>query len=121
MDAGKPLPVAGRSEWRAWLENCHATETEAWVHLFNKSSNLPGMRYEEAVEEAVCFGWVDGFFRRVDDDRRTQRFTPRRPRSNWSESNRDRVRRLSACGLMHEAGLAVLPDDLRAEIENMTR
>jgi uncharacterized protein YdeI (YjbR/CyaY-like superfamily) len=82
-------------------------------------SPKPGIRYDEAVEEALCFGWIDGFFRSFDQDRTVNRFTPRRPRSNWSQSNWERVRRLAREGVLHESGIAAMPDDLRREVESI--
>ncbi len=84
--------------------------------LYKKSSSHIGLTYEESVEEALCFGWVDGFMRRYDSDRTVNRFTPRKPKSSWSESNRSRAYKLVALGLMRPSGVAALPPDIRREI-----
>ncbi len=111
-----PLAVEGREEWRQWLLENHEVTREVHLLVFKKSSPRPGIRYEEAVEEAVCFGWIDGIERRYDADRTLNRFTPRRPKGNWSDSNRARVLSLARRGLMDPAGVAVLPPELREQM-----
>jgi hypothetical protein len=98
-----------RRAWRAWLEAHHATRTEVWLVADLRESGQ-GLSYLDAVEEALCFGWIDGLAKKFDASRTAQRFTPRRPRSQWTELNRARARRLLAAGLMTAAGRAVLPD-----------
>jgi uncharacterized protein YdeI (YjbR/CyaY-like superfamily) len=93
-------------EFRAWLAENHATATELGVVLHRKSSGEPSMTWSEAVDQALCFGWIDSVARRLDDNRRVQRFTPRKPRSNWSAVNIKKVAELTAQGLMAPAGLA---------------
>jgi uncharacterized protein YdeI (YjbR/CyaY-like superfamily) len=102
----KTLYVADRAAWRAWLEENHALETEVWLVYYKKHTARPRVPYDAAVEEALCFGWIDSTVRRLDDERFIQRFTPRKDAGNWSESNRRRVRKLIAEGRMTEAGLA---------------
>lgn len=97
---------ATAAEFRAWLEKNHATAPELWVGFFRKGSGQPGMTYAEAVDEALCFGWIDGIIKKLDHERFTHRFTPRRPNSIWSKINVGHVARLSAAGKMHAAGLA---------------
>jgi uncharacterized protein YdeI (YjbR/CyaY-like superfamily) len=97
---------AGRAEWRAWLAENHAASTGVWLVYPKKSSGLPGPSYEEAVEEALCFGWIDSRVRPLDERRRLQWFSPRRPGSIWSAPNKARVARLLAAGRMAPAGLA---------------
>ncbi len=104
------LDVRNRDEWRAWLEAHHATVPEIWLIFYRKGSGQPRIPYDDAVEEALCFGWIDSLIRRLDDDRYAQKFTPRRPTSRWSESNRLRVHALIRSGRMSEAGLAVIPE-----------
>ena len=94
------------AEFRAWLAKNHATADELGVVLHRKSSGKPTMTWSEAVDQALCFGWIDGIARRIDDTSRVQRFTPRRPKSNWSAVNINKVEELSARGLMKPAGLA---------------
>jgi uncharacterized protein YdeI (YjbR/CyaY-like superfamily) len=111
-EMGETVRVNSRREWRGWLERHHAERREIWLLSYRKSTGRQTVAYEEAVREALCFGWVDGLERGYDEDSFALRFTPRRPRSNWSESNRARVRELLVAGLMTEAGRAVLPPDL---------
>ncbi|MDL1900264.1 hypothetical protein FBR02_05790 [Anaerolineae bacterium CFX9] len=110
MPVTKTFYAADRAEWRAWLAENHTTADEIWLLFPAKDTGRPGVSYLHAVEEAICFGWIDGIARRMNDEFRAQRFTPRRPRSNWTELNKERARRLIAAGLMTEAGHAVLPD-----------
>ncbi|HEX6489486.1 MAG TPA: hypothetical protein VF137_11540 [Candidatus Dormibacteraeota bacterium] len=108
-----PLLFEDREAWRRWLEDNHATATEAWIAQVKKGVPRRAVSYEEAVEEALCFGWVDGKIKGVDSEIYAARFTPRKPRSNWSESNRIRIAKLRREGRLTPAGLAVLPADLR--------
>lgn len=102
----EPIYFDSPAAWRAWLEKHHDSEPELIVGFWKKGSGMPGMTWREAVGEALCFGWIDSIGRRVDDRRRTIRFTPRRPRSHWSAVNVARVEELRAAGLMHPAGEA---------------
>jgi len=110
---GEPTSCANASEWHAWLIANHDSASEVFLLVLKDKSSGAGIRYGEAVEEALCFGWIDGIARRFDDDFSLNRFTPRRPKSNWSASNRERVKRLLAAGRVHDAGLSALPDDLK--------
>jgi uncharacterized protein YdeI (YjbR/CyaY-like superfamily) len=98
-----------RIEWRSWLEAHHQTLTEIWL-LFDDRSTEPTVTYLDAVEEAICFGWIDGIQKRFSTNELAQRFTPRKRRSNWTELNKERARRLIRLELMTEAGSATLPD-----------
>lgn len=100
------LFFTSRSEFRRWLEENHSRVTELWVGFYKKKSGLGGLTYAEAVQEALCFGWIDGVLKPVDATRYLQRFTPRRARSVWSNVNVAHVERLTAAGQMHPAGLA---------------
>ena len=93
-----------RAEWRAWLAEHHDRESGVWLVMWKKRTGRPTVSYEEAVEEALCFGWIDGVLGRLDDDRSMQWFALRKPRSTWARSNKERVARLEAAGLMTEAG-----------------
>jgi len=110
MDVSPTLYVTERAEWRAWLSAHHATERAIWLIFYDARTGEPSLAYRDAVEEALCFGWIDGIAKRIDAERRAQRFSPRRPNSHWTELNKERARRLIAAGLMTEAGYAVLPD-----------
>lgn len=94
-----------RGAWRDWLRKNHSRKTEIWLLIHKKSAGRVGVAYEEAVEEAICFGWIDGKLRRIDDRRHVIRFTPRRAGSIWSESNRDRAERMIRRRRMTKAGL----------------
>lgn len=101
----KTLTVKSAAEWRRWLAKNHATRDEVWLVYFKKHAGRPTIDYESSVEEALCYGWIDGMIRRIDDDRYARRFTPRRDESKWSPSNRKRVDRLIAAKRMTKAGL----------------
>lgn len=94
------------AKFRAWLAENHTTATEIGVVLHRKATGKPTMTWTDAVDEALCFGWIDGIARRLDETSRVQRFTPRRPKSNWSAINIAKVKQLQARGLMAPAGLA---------------
>ncbi|MEJ6529146.1 YdeI/OmpD-associated family protein [Exiguobacterium sp. USCH10] len=109
MEIDKVLRFEQRSEFREWLHE-HADDTPyCWVILSRKNSGN-GLLYLDAVEEALCFGWIDGIAKKTAEGEFAQRFSPRRQKSNWTELNKERVRRLIRLGLMQEQGLSVLPD-----------
>jgi uncharacterized protein YdeI (YjbR/CyaY-like superfamily) len=93
------------AEWRAWLAKNHATKREIWLIYFKKGSRKKSLTYREALEEALCYGWIDSTVGRLDAERYKQRYTPRNPDSVWSASNKERVKRLITKGRMTEAGL----------------
>jgi len=92
-------------EFRAWLEINHASTTELWLGFYKKDSGKGGITYAEALDEALCFGWIDGLKKRVDELSFTQRFTPRKPKSIWSLINLGHVKRLTKARRMKPAGL----------------
>lgn len=100
------LEVSSAVEWRNWLDKHHGRSEGVWLVFFKVHTGVPCASYEESVEEALCFGWVDSLVRSLDERRYAQKFTPRKANSNWSASNRKRVRRLIAEGRMTEAGMA---------------
>jgi uncharacterized protein YdeI (YjbR/CyaY-like superfamily) len=109
-------PVVGpfdRAGWRAWLIANHATSTGVYLASWRKSTGRTSVPYEEAVEEALCVGWVDAIQRRLDDHRTIQWYVPRRRRSGWARTNKARVERLTAAGLMLPAGLAAVEEAKR--------
>ena len=112
MQISTTLYAKDRDEWRAWLERNHRQAAEIWLVYYKKHTRRPSVAYAEAVEEALCYGWIDGIVKRIDDERYAQRFTPRRAGSAWSELNRQRARRLIDEGRMTSAGEAVLPAGL---------
>jgi uncharacterized protein YdeI (YjbR/CyaY-like superfamily) len=101
----KPVFFADREAFRAWLEEHHATATELWMGMHKKGSGRPSITWPEAVDEALCFGWIDGVRQRIDDESYMNRFTPRRPNSNWSAVNVRRVQELTRKRRMRAAGL----------------
>ncbi|MBA3822151.1 MAG: YdeI/OmpD-associated family protein [Deltaproteobacteria bacterium] len=94
------------AEFGAWLEEHHERETELWVGYFKKATGKPSLTWSQAVDEALCFGWIDGVLRSVDTERHVQRFTPRKAASNWSAVNIAKVESLRAAGRMRPAGEA---------------
>src|ERR1700738_3721833 len=113
MDIGKTLTVRNRLEWRRWLAKHHADAKEIWLVYYKKTSGKTGITYEESVLEGVAYGWIEGQIKSIDDESYAARFTPRRPKSNWSASNIARARKMLAEGLMAEACLATLPLELQ--------
>lgn len=99
------LHFQNRDEWRAWLQEYHSNQKEAWLVILKNQAVSPGIYYEEAVEEAVCFGWIDGLMKSTPAGYYYLRFSPRKRGSPWSISNQKRVERLIAQGKMTEAGM----------------
>jgi uncharacterized protein YdeI (YjbR/CyaY-like superfamily) len=97
-----------RRTWRNWLEKNHIREQSLWLTIFHKTSPRPSVYYDEAVEEALCFGWVDSKPNKRDHDSYYLFFAKRNPKSYWSRINKDRVSRLLKMGLMHPAGLEII-------------
>jgi uncharacterized protein YdeI (YjbR/CyaY-like superfamily) len=136
---GRPiLAFATQAEWEAWLEAEHAGSDGVWIKFAKKGSGVPSVAYPEAVEVALCFGWIDSLTRSLDERFYAQKFTPRRARSKWSRGNRDKVEELTRQGRMRPAGLEQVelakadgrwdaayaspasvgvPDDLRAALD----
>jgi uncharacterized protein YdeI (YjbR/CyaY-like superfamily) len=136
------LACESRNAWKAWLAEHHATSAGVWLAIAKKGSGIAGVSYSEALDVALCFGWIDGQKNKLDADRWRQRFTPRRPRSRWSKLNRERAVALIEQGQMAPAGLrevelaradgrwevayqgqrtAEVPDDLRRELAGNER
>jgi uncharacterized protein YdeI (YjbR/CyaY-like superfamily) len=104
MDDKPTVQPSGRAEWREWLAANHRTSAGVWLVTWKRRTGQPTVAYEDAVEEALCFGWIDGMMNRLDDERLMQWFAPRRPKSTWARTNKERVARLEAAGLMADAG-----------------
>lgn len=94
-----------RKAWRQWLEKNHQRSPGIWLIYYKKESGKLRVQYDEAVEEALCFGWIDSTMRPLDEERFMQRFTPRKPKSGWSALNKKRIEKMIAGGLMTKAGL----------------
>ncbi len=103
-----------RAAWRAWLAAHHASEREAWLVFHKVHTGAPTVAYEDAVEEAIAFGWVDSLVKRLDDETYARKFTPRKAGSGWSEVNRRRLAKVLREGAMTEAGLAVADPEVVA-------
>ena len=108
--ADQLLSFGDRAEWRAWLETHHSTAQEAWLVHYKKGVKEGALTYEEAVEEALCFGWIDGLLRSINAERFALRYSPRKRRSTWAASNIKRVEKLIGEGRMTEAGLAKIAE-----------
>ena len=106
MKPPKLLQYATRQAWRQWLLQHHSTVSEIWLVYFKKHTGKPSVAYNDAVEEAICFGWIDGLIRRLDDERYMQRYTPRTRNSRWSALNIRRAKAMIRQRLMTEAGMA---------------
>ena len=108
LDDAQLVHADDRATWRAWLEANHATSSGAWLVTWRRRSGRLGLDYEAAIEEALCFGWVDSTAGRVDDDRGKLYFAPRKPRSGWAAANKARIERLLAEGRMAPAGITAI-------------
>jgi uncharacterized protein YdeI (YjbR/CyaY-like superfamily) len=100
-----PLYFSDRKEWRSWLRNNFDKLDKVWLVYYKKHTSKPTIAYNDAVEEALCYGWIDGKVRRIDEERYMQRYTPRKPKSKWSDSNRKRVEKLIKQKKMTKHGL----------------
>jgi uncharacterized protein YdeI (YjbR/CyaY-like superfamily) len=113
MEIGETIYVTTGDEFRQWLVKNHKDKKEIWLIQYKKATRKPSIKYVDAVEEALCFGWIDGLEKSMDTERYALRFSPRRPKSNWTNTNKDRARRLIAEGRMTLAGRATLPPDVK--------
>lgn len=132
-----PIFFPTQLDFRQWLEENHVSETELLVGYYKISSGKPSMTWSESVDEALCFGWIDGIRRSIDEESYCIRFTPRKPKSNWSAINIKKIEELTAKGLMQEAGITAFakrkeeksaiyayenkPTEFLAEFENIFR
>ena len=112
-ETAKRMNFANREKWRAWLQRNHASVDELWLVILKKHVKKPSIRLDEGVEEALCFGWIDGKLRRIDDEKHEIRFTPRKKGSTWSETNIRRVKRLIKEGRMTKPGLKKYRDGMK--------
>jgi uncharacterized protein YdeI (YjbR/CyaY-like superfamily) len=110
MDITQTLYAARRAEWRKWLKKNYKTEKEIWLVFYKKTSGKPRIEYNDAVEEALCFGWIDSTVKKIDEESFAQRFSPRNPKTAYSQSNRERLGRLIAEGKVMKDVLASLGD-----------
>lgn len=103
-----PIFFESRNEFRTWLEENHDTAEELWVGYYKADAERSGIGYGESVEEALCFGWIDGLIKGIDDETYTRRFTPRSPDSKWSKANKERVEAMIEAGKMTPAGMELV-------------
>jgi uncharacterized protein YdeI (YjbR/CyaY-like superfamily) len=108
------LSFRDRDEWRCWLADNHSAKDEAWIYIIKKRSKEAGLRLDEAVDEAICFGWIDGKMKSIDEDRFILRFCKRKSYSVWSKINRSRAERMMKSGMMTEAGLISVDEAKRS-------
>ena len=108
LDDGEKLELTDAAAWRAWLEANHRTSKGAWLVRARRGSGLVFVDYEDAIQQALCFGWIDGPVRSFDDERNGLWFAPRRPMSGWAATNKARVAKLEAEGLLTEAGIRAI-------------
>lgn len=131
MKVGETLYVVDRRDWRKWLRENYKSQKEIWLVYYKKGSGRPRIGYNEAVEEALCFGWIDSIIRKIDEERFAQRFTPRKPGSKYSPANRERLRTLlkqkkvikevrDTLGDLPDEEL-VIPEDILAELKASTQ
>jgi len=100
------LYISNRKEWRKWLQENHSSVKEVWLVYYKKHTGKPRIPYEDAVEEALCFGWIDSTIKKIDDEKYCQKFTPRNYKSNWSELNKKRVAKLIKQNKITKAGMS---------------
>ncbi len=105
MDIGKTLYVTNRKQWRSWLSKNHKKKKEVWLLYYKKASGKPRIPYSDAVEEALCYGWIDGKVKSIDENKFAQRYTPRLKKSNLSVLNEERIRKLIKQKKMRKVGL----------------
>lgn len=105
------LDIRTRRQWRAWLAKHHTSSPGIWLAFYKRHTGVKSIPYEDAVREALCFGWIDSLIKRLDDDRYAIKVTPRQPTSKWSPMNRRRWTELKAAGVLAPAGLAAAPTE----------
>ena len=110
MEITKTLLVTTRKEWRSWLKTHYKKEPDIWLQFYKKETGKPRISYNDAVEEALCFGWIDSIVKKFDKESFVQRFSPRKPKSNYSQMNKERLRNLIAAGKVMEDVAAALGD-----------
>jgi len=108
MQMHKTLHVTDREQWRQWLQENHARERQIWLVFYKVHTGQLNLPYEDSVEEALCFGWIDSLIQKIDENRYARKFTPRKPGSKWSHLNKRRVARMIEAGRMMGAGLALV-------------
>jgi uncharacterized protein YdeI (YjbR/CyaY-like superfamily) len=110
MKRAELLYAADRNQWQEWLQKNHNTKKEVWLVFYKKHTGKPTIHYDDAVEKALCFGWVDSIIKRLDDDRCARKFTPRKSKSKWSETNRKRAEHMIKEGKMTKTGFRAIAE-----------
>ncbi|MDP4175990.1 MAG: YdeI/OmpD-associated family protein [Bacteroidota bacterium] len=118
MEALKTLHVTTAKEWRAWLKKNHLKENVIWLVFYKQSANKPILPLEDAIGEALCYGWIDSIIKKIDEERYVRKFTPRTNKNKWSEVNKARVRELIKEGRMTEFGLSKVTFPLEESSED---
>ncbi|MFC2035405.1 YdeI family protein [Chloroflexota bacterium] len=113
MELSKAFDFKNSQEWHKWIQKNHESENEAWLFIYKKNSSKLGIGYDRAVEEALCFGWIDGKMQSIDEDKFVLRFSPRKAKSIWSKINRERAELLIARGKMTDAGFTKIEEAKR--------
>jgi len=111
----KTLYCKNRKEWRSWLQKKHKSEEGIWLVYYKKHTGKPSVPYTDAVEEAICFGWIDGQIKKIDDEKYMQRYTPRTSNSIWSEINIGRAKKMIKRGEMTKMGLKIYRDGIKTK------
>lgn len=104
----KQVYVKTRDQWRKWLSQNHKRNAGIWLVFYKKHTGKPSLEYDAAVEEALCFGWIDSIIKKIDDEKYVRKFTPRKPDSRWSELNKKRIAKLTKQGLMTKLGIEIV-------------
>jgi uncharacterized protein YdeI (YjbR/CyaY-like superfamily) len=117
MEVTQVFYAATRAEWRKWLKKNYKTEKEIWLVYYKKTSGKPRVEYNDAVEEALCFGWIDSNVKKIDEERFAQRFSRRNPKTGYSQANKERLAKLVAEGKVMKDVLATLGDIASEEFE----
>lgn len=113
METKQMVYAKNREEWRKWLSGHYKNEKEVWLVYYKKQTDKPSVSYIDAVEEALCFGWIDGQIKSLDKEKYMQRFTPRKPASNWSTTNIERVKKMIDAGKMTSWGRKIYEDGIK--------
>ena len=114
----KQIYIKTRGEWRNWLQKHHESCNGIWLIFYKKSTGKPSLEYGTAVEEALCFGWIDSIIKRIDEEKYVRKFTPRKLGSRWSDLNKKRILKLEKQGLITEAGQAIVDEARKSGIWN---
>ena len=120
MEIGETLYVTNREDWRKWLKKNFEVKKEIWLIYYKKHTRKPTIPYDDAVEEALCFGWIDSIVKRIDDEKHVQRYTPRNLKSIWSQNNINRVEKMLHEGKMTKTGLSKYEYGMKNDLQAPT-